>query len=275
MNMRNIYNQIPFSTLALLIFSFLSTPFTATSSAFPGGGQPTHTESTVSKYIQKKYYKDAVRLALRLNADNKNYNALDTEIPTEQVESIYQSLLAIHQSSAPNASVVTQLHKVHTFPTPSVDRFYLVYEKKASWAKPLRLGATETGSEKINKLLKKYGLVIDRNSEWDEEHNSLYIRATEPLNITPLANDFKKIDGVVLVDLLQPEGDGNDIEIEATENGWSIDYIIKFDSCINECQKRHYWTFEVNQQGDVIFIGEFGDDLPEWMQEDRQLAERM
>ncbi|MEL6635208.1 MAG: hypothetical protein AAFW73_13040 [Bacteroidota bacterium] len=270
MNMRNIYN--PIFTLVLMILCGLAPMASATS--LLGGEQPMEAVAPISKYVQKKYYKDAVRLALRLNAENKNFHALDVDASEGLVESIYSSLLAIHESKVTGAEEVTKLHKVHTFPTPSVDRFFIVYEKKASWAKPLRMGDNKTGSEKINKLLEKYGLVIDRNSEWDEEHNSIHVRATEPLNIAPLANDFKKIDGVVLVDLLQPDGDGNDIEIKSTGDGWQIDFVLKFGSCIDGCNQRHFWSFEVNNDGDVIFLGEFGDELPEWMREDRQLAER-
>ncbi len=271
MNIRNIYN--PIFTLSLLIPFFVAQVANAT--VLSSGEQPLEDAAPISKYVQKKYYKDAVRLTLRLNAENKNFHALDAEVSEGTVESIYSSLMAIYESNVNGAEEVTKLHKVHTFPTPSVDRFFLVYEKKASWAKPLRMGDNKTGSDKINKLLEKYGLVIDRNSEWDEEHNSLHVRATEPLNIAPLANDFKKIDGVVLVDLLQPDGDGNDIEIKSTGNGWQIDFVLKFDSCIDGCKQRHFWSFEVNNDGDVIFLGEFGDELPEWMREDRQLADRL
>ena len=275
MNIRNKNNQISNLTL-LLTFFFLSSAFEISANHLPVNIEnPIHARETISKYQQKKYYKDAVRLALRLSSENKNYHALKAEVPSQLVSSIYNALVAVHLNGSEGAHAVTKTHKMHTFPDPNVDRFFVVYEKKASWAKPLRLGNLETGSEKVNKLLEKYGLVIDRNSEWDEENNALHIRAKEPLNITPLANDFKRIDGVILVDLLQPDGEGNDIEIKEIENGWQIDYVLKFDSCFTGCQKKHYWSFQVNTAGDVIYLGEFGDELPEWMQEtnSNQLAE--
>ena len=227
----------------------------------------------VSKYVQKKYKKDAVRLALRLSSENKNYHALDINVSDNLKSSIYDALVSIHLSNLPDAQTVTRLHKLHTFPSPTVDRFFLVYERKVAWAKPLRLGQKETDSKKMNELLEKYGLVIDTNREWDEEHNSLHVRANEPLNVARLVEEFKKIDGVIKIDMLQPDGDGNDIEVKATEAGWMVNYILKFESCISGCKKRHYWSFEVNEEGDVIFLGEFGDELPEWMREEKPLAE--
>lgn len=235
---------------------------------------PIRQDKGLSKYVQKKYEKDAVRLALRLNSVNKNYHALDIQLPESTVGSIYEALVAIHQSNLPEASIVTRIHKLHTFPAPTVDRFFLIYERKSDWARPLKLGEKETDSKKINALMEKYGLVIDRNSEWDEEHNSLHIRAKSPLNVARLVEEFRKVNGVVKIDLLQPDGDGNDIEVKSTDTGWMINYVVKFDSCINDCKKRHFWSFEVNRQGDVIFLGEHGDDLPEWMQSSGPLAEK-
>lgn len=220
----------------------------------------------VSAYVQKKYHKDAVRLALRLNSDQKNYHALDIDLPENTVQSIFHALVSIHESNLPEAVLVTQSHKVHTFPTPTVDRFFMIYDKKVDWAKSIKEDTKEIKNKKLESLIEKYGLVIDRNSEWDEEFNSLHIRANEPLNIARLVEEFRKVKGVHKIDLLQPDGDGNDIEIKATDAGWMVNYVIKFDSCINDCKKRHFWSFEVNRQGDVIFLGEFGDELPEWMQ---------
>lgn len=252
-----------------LLFLFISFSLTAN----PPVLQETNRQSgTLSKYVQKKYKKDAVRLALRLISSKDNFKALDIDLPNKTVNSIYQALVAIHESNLPEAELVTKSHKLHTFPAPTVDRFFLIYERKAEWSKPLRLGAMETESKKINALLEKYGLVIDRNSEWDEEHNSLHIRANEPLNISRLVEEFKKVNGVVKIDLLQPDGDGNDIEIKATDAGWMVNYILKFDSCIHGCKKRHFWSFEVNHEGQVIFLGEYGDDLPDWMQSNGPFA---
>ncbi len=220
-------------------------------------------ELTQSK--KTKYRKDATRLALRLLTNNSNYLNAKAEVPNDVVESIYQALVSIHMSDSEPARSVTQIHKLHTFPIPTVDNFLVVYRRDANWAKPLRLGDTRTDSDQINDLIDQYGLKIDNNVEWDEDHYSFNVRATESLNLAPIANDFKNIDGIKQVDLLTPNGDGNDIEVREVNDGWEVNYIIKFDSCFTGCKKQHIWKFFVNESGEVAFLEECGDTLPVWM----------
>ncbi|MEL6863804.1 MAG: hypothetical protein AAFP19_05260 [Bacteroidota bacterium] len=219
----------------------------------------------ISAYKQNKYRKDATRLALRLQSEQMEYTELNAEAPEDMVDGIYDALIAVHLSDLEGARQVTRIHKLHTFPVPSVDRFFVVYNRTATWATPLRLGDNTTNSEELNGLLEQYGLVIDRHVEWDEEHNSFNVRAKRSLNIAPIAKAFSKIDDIVLVDLLLPDGDGNDIEVKKLENGWELSYMVKFDSCISGCKKKHIWTFQVLESGQVQFVGESGDELPGWM----------
>ena len=200
-------------------------------------------------YQQSKYRRDATRLALRLRSKDQSYHEMGPEAPSDMVESIYSALVAVHQSELKAAKLITNTHKLHTFPNPSVDRFFVVYKKEAAWATPLRLGDNSTNSEKINKLLSEYGLVIDKHVEWDDEHNSFNVRATSSLNMAPIAQQFSSFQDIVLVDLLLPNGDGNDITIKKISSGWELSYVIKFDSCIIWlCQTRHVvGSFEVNE----------------------------
>jgi len=222
-------------------------------------------KTTLSNYQKSQYKKDAARLALRMLANQKgNFENLEAEVPKDLQESIYESLIAVHQSGLPEAKVVTKKHKLHTFPTPTVDRMVVVYKRDAPWATPLRLGDDVTDSEEINALSKKFNLKIDHHVEWDEEHNSFNMRAKDALNIAKVAKDLSSVESIALVDMMEPNGDGNDIELKKIEGGWEINYVIKFDGCISGCKKRHSWTFEV-KNGTVKFTGEAGDELPKWM----------
>ena len=227
-------------------------------------GDPANSTISLSNHQKNQYKKDATRLALRQLAGSKSFEALDAEVPKDLVESIYSSLIAIHKSNLSEAKIVTGHHKLHTFPTPTVDRLVVIYKRDAKWAIPLRLGDDVTDNEKINELSEKFKLKIDRHVEWDEEHFSFNMRAEESLNIASLAKDLSTVESVTLVDMMEPNGDGNDIEIKKLTNGWEINYVIKFDGCISGCKKRHTWTFEVTN-GNVKFKGESGDELPKWM----------
>jgi len=219
----------------------------------------------LSEHLQKKYQKDATRLALRLISQDKEYHKLDVEVPDHAVQPIFNALISIHNSDLKAAKTVTRIHKLHTFPVPSVDHFFVVYKRSAKWAIPLRMGDNTTDSEEINQLLQHYGLVIDKHVEWDEEKNSFHVKATKSLNIAAIAKEFSAIEGVVLVDLLMPAGDGNDIEVKQLEDVLEVNYLIKFGSCISGCKNQRVWTFRVDRQNKVSFVGESGDELPVWM----------
>ena len=259
-----------FSTQSIInvkqsLLLIVMTCFISLASANVNTNPESYSDGQLSKHQKNKYKKDATRLALRHLAGTKDFDQMDAEVPNKLVESIYNSLVAVHQSGLPEADVVTKVHKLHTFPVPTVDRMVVIYKRNAPWATPLRLGDDVTDSEEINELSEKFNLKINRHVEWDEEHNSFNMRAEESLNMAPVAKDLSAIDNIALVDMMEPNGDGNDIEIKKLSNGWEINYIIKFDGCITGCKKKHSWTFEVTDDSNVKFKKEHGDELPAWM----------
>jgi len=258
----------PISLAFMLAFAFVLMGFNTLANRGWSLGNLTFNNSSdkkLSENKKQKYRKDATRLALRLISDNGEYYDLEAKVPEQEVSSIYNALVSIHESDLAEAKVVTRMHKLHTFPVPSVDQFFVVYDRTAEWAIPLRLGDMSTDSEEINNLIAEYGLVIDKHVEWDEQKNSFHIKATRSLNIAAIAKEFSKVEGVVLTDLLMPDGDGNDIEVEQVGNNLEIRFLVKFGSCITGCKSQHIWTFQVSDQNEVSFINESGDELPDWM----------
>jgi len=242
---------------------FLLSSFTFTNSLKKMDSKSYVKELSPSKKL--KYQKDATRLALRLISKDEDYQNMKVEVPKEMVCSIYDALVAVHFSEIEEAKQVTKSHKLHTFPVPTIDNFLVVYKRDADWARSLRLGDNEIDNEDMKAYCDKYHLKISNHVEWDEEHNSFSIQAVEAMNIAPIAAKFEAFEGVSKVDILAPNGDGNDIEIVKTESGWSINYIVKFDSCFTNCKKRHSWKFNISKSGNVEFVEEKGDDLPIWM----------
>ncbi len=226
-------------------------------------------DSNLSDYQKKMYEKDATRLALRYISKGTDYADLGPTVPTEVLNELYSSLLAVHQSPFNEALDVTKNHRLHTFPVPAVDKFQVNYINTSKWATPLRLGDKSTDSDLINKLCNQYDLKIESHERWDDEKNLFIVKANKSLNIAAIAEEFKSEEGIDLINLLIPDTEGNDIEATRTKKGWRLDYIVKFDSCFTGCKKKHIWTFEIanisSGNANVNFIGESGDDLPTWM----------
>lgn len=243
----------------------MATPHIKTASHF---AKPiTLDENVLSKVTKAKYKRDATRLYLRdMLKKKRRLEKEDVVIDSKQLEPIFDALISVHQSSIPEAMNVTQQHKIHTFPRPQVNQLIVLYSRNAAWAKPLKMGEKRTMHEGLNKIMDAYELRIMKSTGWNDQQDALVIRSKEPVNMFALASRISALDGIHLVDLAVPSGDGNDISITKIGKGkWEVNYFIKFGSCIDECSKQHIWTFHVNDKGMVEFISEGGDPLPQWM----------
>ncbi len=227
-------------------------------------GQPNVVQK-INKRIINQYKKDAARLALRIVEEDKSLDNAAVNVPKELVQGIFEALIAIHQSNLEMAEMVTDLHRIHTFPVPAVDAFLVIYEKDATWAKPLESGEKKTSHPVINQLSQKFNLNITKANNWDEEHRSLTFKSLEALNMTALAKTISTVEGVKMVKLPAPNGYGNDISAKKLNNGWEISYMINWDKCMTNCEKQHKWIFNVSDNGIVKFVKEAGDTLPEWL----------
>ena len=142
----------------------------------------------------------------------------------------------------------------------------VIYDKNVAWARPLTEGINETNSAKINDLLDKYSLVIEKHINWTDNHDAITLRSRDPLNIAALANEFQNIDGVTEIDLGIPKILGNDINAWRVAGGWEIEYIMRFGSWSAGKGKQHVWKFKFNDSGKTQFLSEWGDEIPAWMQ---------
>ncbi len=230
-------------------------------------------DSDLPKSLVRKFKRDAARLALRMDAAQEDLRYQNIEISKELVENIYQILTNIYL----NDEMAQSLAKcnIHTYPNPSIDHFKVIFLNEVAWAEPLQMGISETDSPMINDLLDEYDLVLENHEQWTDNEDIIVIRSKEPLNMAALANEFYNVDGVVEVDLGIPEIGGNDITIERQNDGWKIEYILKFGGAYAPGQgKQHTWSYFASDDGSIQFIDDFGDAIPTYMKcsSPRQLA---
>ena len=221
-------------------------------------------EVAVPDKLIRKYKRDAARLALRLEAGPEDLRFSNIEIPYEKIESIFEMLKSVYLSGETGKAIARC--NVHTFPNPSIDQIKIIYSKDAEWANLLNEGIAETTSEEFNDLLDEFDLVIENQKQWTDTEDVLVIRAAGPINMAALANEFYNIDGITEIDLGIPEVKGNDIEIEKTAEGWNVTYILTIgSSLLDTTRKQHTWTYQISDDGNVDFVSEDGEPIPEWM----------
>lgn len=217
----------------------------------------------ITKSLARKFRRDAARLALRMESKQEDLRYQDIGISKQNVESIYEMLTMIYQKDE-KAQAIARCN-VHTFPNPSIDHMVLIFDREVEWAWPLLDGISETDSEEFNELLDDHDLIIERHVQWNETEDAITIRSKEPLNMAALANEFYNIEGINNIDLGIPKIGGNDINLWQKSDGWEIEYVLRFGSYVVGKGQVHIWTYNVDEMGNVKFVSESGDPLPEYM----------
>ena len=220
-------------------------------------------QNDIPKSLERKFRRDAARLALRLEAQKEDLRYLNVGIPQPTIEMVYNLLTQVYSGDEMAKSIAKC--NVHTFPNPSIDQLVIIYEKDIDWAAPLRDGISETENATLNDLLDEYELVIEKHVPWNDTEDALTIRSKAPLNMAALASEFEEIEGIVDIDLGVPKVAGNDIALNRFQDGWEIQYILKFGSFTNGKGKQHVWKYQALDDGTIQFIEESGSPIPTWM----------
>lgn len=234
------------------------------SESFESISKSSDNSSEVPMKLNRKFRRDAARIALRLESGIEDLRFQNIDIPQSRIDEILYILQQVYLSGERGKAV--SRCNVHTFPNPSIDQFKIVFDNTVEWAELLNDGISETTDETFNELLDEYDLVIENHEKWTDEQDILVVRSSSPLNMAALANEFYNIEGIVEIDLGIPELNGNDIQFKRSDKGWQIHYVLTIGgSLLQTTKKEHVWIFEVNSEGQVKFISEEGDPIPEWM----------
>ena len=213
--------------------------------------------------VERKLKRDAARLALRTMKQNFDLIEVQVQIPSHLVESFFKILSDLYKGY-PTARSLEKCN-VHTFPDPPIDHLILVFDYAADWAIPLKEGMKNTENEVFEKLISSHALEIENHFKWDNGHGAISIRADKPLNALALAEEFMKINGITEIDLSVPRTKGNDILAKKIAAGWEITYLMQFDVHSSTGAKQHTWRYQCLDSGEIKFIGEHGDEVPDWL----------
>lgn len=263
MELHQLFSKTTFALTASLLFLLFNHKLVAQNKAQFVSIDNDKTQTEIPKRLERKFRRDAARLALRLNGEQEDLRYQSIPIPRQNIESFYNILSGIYLENETAKSI--EKCNVHTFPDPSIDHFVVIFDKTVDWAEPLRQGISETTNDDINDLLDDYDLIIEKHVQWNDTQDAITIRSKEPLNMAALANEFYNIDGITEIDLGIPKAGGNDIQLRRVQDGWEVEYILRFGSYISGEGKAHTWNYKALDNGQIIFVSESGDEIPSWM----------
>lgn len=219
-------------------------------------------DAQVPEAVRDAYRDDAARLALRLMGGS----APDVvDLPPEPSRSLYQALIRVSNipGLAARDSVVT-LYQIHTFRMPDVRSLIVEVDSLAGWVSAWRQGEPLTGQPSIDHLMRQFELEVEHYQTYPAGwvHHWVRLKSRRPLNSAALAKQFLGIEGVLTASPAVPIGDGDDIAVSAQAGGWRLDYSVGYGDCPAGCIARHYWTFVVQPDGRVTYVGSRGDPTP-------------
>jgi hypothetical protein len=229
-------------------------------------------DNVMPKYLKKIYKTDATRLSIRIINKYQRLSKQTVKVPEELVQSIYNALVAIRVSDYGAIDDIAKKYYVRTYASPNIESIILVFEHDAEWVEPLRRRKDTTANPQINRLIKDHNLKMTKLVYIDEERAGLVLKSREPLNTNALSMKFYTEVGIGAIPEVLPYGDGNDINIERTKEGWTVVYSLRFGSCVSKCQKSHDWIFKIGDDGDVAYEGDSGHTIPPWIKSPRRAA---
>lgn len=218
---------------------------------------PRTEELRLADSVRAAYREDAARLAAR----RVGASSPDVELPPALVESLYAALLRVYALHHPARDSVVAVHPIHTFPSPPLHDVLLLVDPGAKWLGAWRRGESRTGNGRVDELMDRYHLKVQRYYAWPFG-DGVVLRSADTLNVAALARRFADIDGIRSAEPDGIGGDGNDIRAEASAAGWRLEYSIGFGDCPAGCIGRHAWSFLVGSDGSVSYLGSTGPEPP-------------
>ncbi|MGK0388987.1 MAG: hypothetical protein ACI94Y_001721 [Maribacter sp.] len=217
----------------------------------------------IPKHVSRKLKRDAARIAIRMEARGEDLSLQKVEISSTKANAIYGLLTNIYEMGNIKSVRVFDCN-IRAATNIAIDKFWIIYDKDASWAKSLNNGVYEADG-KVGELFEDYDLFITEKKNWNERENIITIESAKLYNMMALAEKFKEKAGIVDVITQNSEmKPDSDIEVSFTEGYWNVSFVKKWSSLKNA--KSHTWLFRIKKSTQKVeFVEEFGNDVPDWM----------
>lgn len=204
---------------------------------------------------QALWERDAQRLALR-GIIAEGHAAVDSVyIPDALVREKLDLLLAVQDAiNGIGCEDLNPVRNIHSFPDIVLDEMLVQVDTSVFWVKEWQTGNSVTGMPIVDTLMASFGFVLQDFYQWNSGDFAL-LGTDQILNLLPLLETFKDIDGVVEAFENSVVGDGDDIRFQQESGFATLEYSIGSEDCPSGCLSREIWTFRVYPDCVVEYIG--------------------
>ncbi|NET91352.1 MAG: carboxypeptidase regulatory-like domain-containing protein [Kamptonema sp. SIO1D9] len=209
------------------------------------------TLASIPDVVKQQYRQDAAKLALRIILAENSSAATEIDLPTDLVEKLSQSLLAVYQTNSPARNAVVETYNIHTAPNP--DSVIVDLDTSQEWTQAWRERKQLTNNDTINGLISRYGLEV-RHFDYTD---IVALQTTKPINTYALANTLETIPGITNAKVKKGVNNllSRDIEAEIKDNYIQLNYRLSLSDCVSGCSAEN-WVFQVDSEGKVKYLEE-------------------
>lgn len=221
--------------------------------------------------IKALYKTDAQRLALRrvykfhlpgMNADT---------IPALQTDTALQALVTLYNAATmPARDTVINKFNIHSFAQGGLDspykfsmnRLQIWADETEQWMQDFKNGIIPTSDTLINQLLLDYHLTLDTYVDLTSGIDGLYFTSDSNYNMDAVAVLWGQAYFAVGGDM-GAVGDASDILLDTVTSTYTqLTFKYGWGDCPSGCVYNRYWTFQVNFDCTVTYVGSYGDTIP-------------
>lgn len=229
-------------------------------------------DSDIPAMVLKKYKEDAARLALRdLNARRAGI-VTAADLPKQRIEYYYDKLKKIYRLILATEEIPDITH-IHTHTSPHLTEVLVVLEKDCPWKDRWKDGIISTEDINLNQLTGRYNMKIEAYRE-GALGPTMKLVANKFINTKEMARLLVHVEGISIAEPEGVIGDGNNIQTALSTNERNkMLFSIGWGDCPSGCIHRAYWSFEIQSNGAVIYVGQSGDTPPEDLGKTREVEE--
>jgi hypothetical protein len=234
-------------TLLLLV---LVSTFNATQAQVPSS-------CTIPQLLANEYKRDIVQLATKRLFDLQSPDTNLVRIPQIHIDSISEGLAAIfNATSIPERDSVFNLYCVHNkngWPGDYAG-FLVQVDTSYSWTNAWQNLITTTGDPLMDTILTRYNLTITNFYNWTFGNYAL-LSTDSSWNSFALIDSFLMVTGVLAAEQNSLIGVAGKISYSKIGNIRYYDFDFEFQDCFDGCDAYKRWTFKVNPDCSVEYLG--------------------
>ena len=199
---------------------------------------------------------DALKLAIRRFEDENLPQKDEVRITDPSWDRILDALVAVNKATAQhNCGEIDLIPDFRARSYPFTNEFSLTLDTTAAWVLEWRNGNLLTGNASVDSLIMEYGISMEEYiiRTWSEKARLV---TAEHLNLNALVERFEAIPGVFYGGPNGYAGDGADIRlISYTDALITLEYSEGWGDCPSGCIHHRYYTFEVDDNCNVKYLG--------------------